>query len=580
MSDNMRTSDGQLLRRVWKYVRVDRYLILMSLFLIPVVMGLGLLQPWLLKLGIDRFILAGNLAGLAELAWWFLGVVLLRYLLESGYTLILAQVGQNTILRLRKSVFEHLLDLPQAFFDRNPAGALLTRATSDIESMGESLSAGVITILLDLLMVTGILLIMFSMNWQLTLALLLVAPPLLWILKVLRDQIRRCFVIIRESLAAVNAYLAERLSGLQIVQLFNHHEASIERFTHLNQTYRDATVRSNVFDAMMYAIVDGVGTICIALMLWVATSGWTTAVSLGLLVAFIDYLQRLLRPLQEFSGKIAIIQRATTALEKILWLLEQPTRESGDKGKKEELQGRVEVEKVRFAYKEGEDVLHGVSWSVNPGEVVALVGSTGCGKTTMVRLLARVYDGYRGSIRLDGQEVAEMDRKVLARSIAMVSQDIQLFPESVSFNIDLGNPSISQQQLKEAADLVHVTPFVCELDDGWTHILREQGANLSVGQGQLLTFARTMAYDPAVVILDEATASIDPETEALVQDAISRILERKTVIVIAHRLSTITSADRILVMDRGRVVEQGNHEELLQLNGRYAELYNKGFAKT
>jgi ATP-binding cassette subfamily B protein len=571
-------SDWQLVKKLWPFARPEILLFAVPALLTPFAMGLALVQPWLLKVAIDDHVTPGKLEGLSALAFAYLGAVVLSYGVHASYQLSLAVAGGRTISRLRQEVFDHLLRLRPAFFDQRPAGALLTRATSDVESLGDALGQGVVTIVLDVMMVVGVLAMMLWFDWRLTLVLCAVAPPLALSLAVCRRALRYYYLRVRETLSNVNAFLTERLSGVRVVQLFNNQKAAHDRFVNLNRQYRDAAVRSNYFDAFMYAVVDGTGSICVALMLWYATSDWLTgAISAGLLVAFVDYLDKLFKPLREFSGKIAVIQRAVAALVKIFGLLDLHEYPSQGRIPKELLTGRFEVRDLVFRYRpEHEDVLKGLSFRVEPGEVVAIVGPTGCGKTTVARLLTRAYDGYSGHILLDGHELSEIDPAVVRNAVNMVRQDVHLFPDTVRFNIDLGDPRISFDQTRAAAELVHAISFIEKQPDGWGHVLKERGSDLSVGQGQLLTFARTMAHDPQVVILDEATASVDSVTEALIQGAIANILSRKTVIVIAHRLSTITAADRILVMDAGKIIERGSHRQLMAQGGRYAGLVASG----
>ncbi len=571
--------DLALLARIWPYAKPDARFYALALACAPLSMGLALVQPLLIKRAIDDHITSGDLDGLMEVAALYLASVVAAFVLQAVYTLAVAWAGQRSIFRLREDIYRHMTGMSAAFFDHRPAGALLTRATSDVESLGETLQGQTVNIVLDVLMVAGVLAAMFSLDWRLTLVLLSISPVVAGVLELCRRQLRRLFTRIRNGVSAVNAFLAERLGGIEVVQLFNHERETLARFDVLNQEVRDATIRSNIWDAFMFAAVDGLGSVCLALMFWYGTSDWIGgAVSAGLLVAFADYLERLFRPIREFSNKMTILQRAAAALEKIFGLLDDEQRiGAGDPAAIPAEAGRVRFVDVRFGYKAGEDVLRGVSLEMEPGQVVALVGATGCGKTTLTRLLNRTYEGYRGSITLDGVELSTIPPEVVREKVVAVQQDLHLFPETVRFNVDLGDERISQADVEEAARLTHADGFVGELPEGWAHRLRERGGNLSQGQAQLLTFARTMAHDPALIVLDEATASIDPVTEQLVQDAIARILARKTVVVVAHRLSTITAADQILVMDRGEVVERGTHEELLAAGGRYAALYEAGF---
>lgn len=573
-----RPTDVQRLGRVLPYLRGDWWLYLLALSAAPASAVMTVAQPWLLKVTIDDYITPGDLPGLQRWALLYLVAVIVAFFFESTYTVTMSYAAMRSITRIRDDVFRHTLTRAQAFFDREPTGRLLTRATSDVEALGETLTAGAITIVQDVVLVIGILCAMFALDARLTLVLMLVGPPLALAVELIRRVLRRLYLRVRTSLADLNAFLAERLSGLRIVQLYSDEARTLELFDRRLFRYRDATVRTNIWDALLYALVDGLSSVTMAMMLWYGSGGLFEGVATaGLLAAFIDYIGKLFQPIREFSSKVAVLQRAGSALEKIFGLLDvDDAITTGDV----RLEGRVDevrLDDVSFAYGSGPDVLHGVSLHVRDGEVVALVGRTGSGKSTISKLLTRAYDGVRGSMRINGQELVELRTDDVRGAVGMVHQDVQLFPGSVRFNLCLG-ATIADDDLWAAIRMVGAERAVQRVG-GLDGRIEHGGRNLSVGEGQLLAFARTMAHDPPMVILDEATASVDSMTEAAIQTATDVILSHKTVLVVAHRLSTITRADRIYVLDGGRVIEHGSHAELLDAGGVYAELFESQFAE-
>ncbi len=577
-----------LLRRFWGFTARHKRWIVFGLAMIPLVAALSTLRPLLLKHAVDVDIAEGDTLGLRLTSMLFLGAVVAEFLCQAVQVYALQRAGHATIRDVRRMVFEHVLRLPARFFDKNAMGSLLTRTTSDVEALSETLSFGVFTILTDIVMIGSILVAMFVLDPLLALITLTVAPVLVILVRYFGGMLRRLQLETRKAQAAQTGFLAEQLSGVTVVQLFGRERSAHGEYARLGERYLHATKLANILDASLYSLMDGISAFAVALLLYFAAPEVALeqgAITLGLLFAFVDYLQRIFVPIREFSGKLATIQRAAASLERIFGLLDEPTEPQPAPDASDPLvgwDGSVRVRDLKFRYKEeGPDVLRGLSFDVAPGEVVAVVGRTGSGKSSLGRVLTRTYDGYRGSIRLrtaGGEvELSDVAPRQLRKHALMVQQDVFLFSDDVGYNVSLGEAGLAKDgaRLEEALQVVQASEIVAGRG-GLDFEVGERGGNLSVGEAQLVAFARVAAREPTLLILDEATASVDSLTERKVQAAIERLLEGRSVIVIAHRLSTVRRADKIVVLDKGTIAEMGPHDVLMNKGGIYADLYRQG----
>lgn len=574
--------DWTIAKRLFRYLKPYKGLVTVALFLTLFVNVLGTLQPKFTQYAIDHFIVPQQTDGFTQFVIAFFLVLLFCYLLEYVQGILLNRVGQRVMFDLRSEIFTKLQHQEISFYDRNPVGRLITRLTSDVDSFNELFTSGVIDVLGDLVKIFAIVIFLFFMDWKLALVSLITVPLLFIATNWFRKHARNGFDMVRTRLAKLNAFLQEHISGAQTVQLFNAERKVQQRFHEINDDYRNANIQTIYYYSIFFPMVDFIGTIGIASIIWFGgwqiltqTSAAGTAITLGTLVAFVQYSNLLYQPIRDLSDKFNVLQAAIVAAFRIFRLLDLPiVIESPAEPKKSgRIAGRIEFENVWFAYKNEDWILKDVSFIVEAGESVALVGHTGSGKTTITNLLMRFYDVQKGRILIDGVDVKEWDLSSLRENFAVVLQDVFLFSGTIKKNIRLGNEDISDERIRWASDEVHASEFIDKLPGGYSFEVKERGAGLSVGQKQLVSFARALAFDPAILVLDEATSSIDTETEQLIQQAVERVLQERTSIVVAHRLSTIQRCDRIVVLHRGELREAGTHQELLTLRGLYWRLY-------
>jgi ATP-binding cassette subfamily B protein len=559
--------DSRLMRRLWEYVAPYRMLVALSLVTLFAAGAVQLVQPYLVKEVIDAFIVKRRTEGLALPAALFLLTLLADFVLGFFQLYVLERTGQNVVYDLRNAVFSHLQRLPSSFFDRTPVGRLMTRVTTDVEAISEAFTSGVVLILADFAKLAGIVVILVAMDAKLALVTFAVIPPMLAVSWWFRVRVRDAYRAMRTAVAKLNASLQEVLSGMRIVQMFRREPLAATEFEALDHEHRTAQMSGVFYESAFSAAAELMGSLTMAAIVWAGGRRlMSDVITFGTLVAFIEYAGRFFRPVQELSQRYTVMQAAMASAERIFSLLDtKPTLVSPTGGFKpaDRPRGEIVFDNVTFGYGDGKPVLRNVSFRVAPGERLAVVGWTGAGKSTLIRLLARLYDVREGRILLDGVDVKDYDLAALRRAIGVVLQDHFLFTGSIAANIALGDPKVSRADVMRAAQAVRADRFIERLPLGFDEPVRERGGNFSVGEKQLLSFARAIAFDPAVLVLDEATASVDPETEGHIQAALDTVLSGRTSIVIAHRLATIRNADRVLVLHHGAIAELGTHDELM-----------------
>ena len=568
--------DRVLMKRLLSYLKPHRLEVTFVALLIMGNMVSKLAGPWLMKIAIDQHIEPGLMEGLGTIAFYMIIALLAQFAFNYFQEYRMQMLGQNVMYDMRRGLFSHLQRLDVQFFDRNPVGRLMTRVMGDVQVLNELFTDGVITIFANFLSVGGIMAMMLYLNWKLALATFTVLPIIFGATMVYQVYSRRAFRDQRRHLARINAFLQENIVGMTTMQLFTQERRSFQKFNERNQDYLRSNLRAVLYFSLFSPMIEVTGSLATAMILWYGGGQiLQNALTFGVLYAFIEYGRQLFWPIRELSEKYTIFQNAMASSERIFDLLDtEPTIVDPVQAKEiQALRGEIEFRNVWFAYKDEDYVLRDVSFQVKPGEKVAIVGHTGAGKTSIINLLCRFYEVNKGQISIDGVDIREMNLEDLRHSIDIVQQNIFMFSDTIEGNINLGKSEITSAQAIAASKEVHLDKFVQKMPEGYATEVKEDGSGLSVGQKQLVSFARALASDPDILILDEATSSVDTETELLIQDALARLMANRTSIVIAHRLSTIQNADKIIVMHRGEIREMGSHNELLQKRGIYYRLY-------
>lgn len=574
--------DWSVLSRLMQFVKPykGRFYLLVALtlligFLTPV-------RPYLVQYTLDHHVASGDYAGMVEIIIWLFVLLGFQAIVQYVHTYLSGRIGQYVIRDIRIKLYEHIINLKLKFFDKTPIGRLVTRTVSDVETLADVFSEGLAAMAGDLLQIVVILAFMFYTDWRLSLVSLSTVPFMLLATYVFKEKIKVAFNDVRNAVSNLNAFVQEHITGMSVVQLFGSEKREYARFQEINKEHRDAHLRSVLYYSVYFPVAEIIAAVGIGLLMWYGARGVIhaeeTGITIGSLTAFIMYIQMFFRPIRMIADRYNTLQMGIVSTSRIINLLddEEYAVKNGSHAPPS-IRGEVKFEHVWFAYNEGNDVLRDVNLDIRPGEKVALVGATGAGKSSIINLLNRFYDINRGSIQVDGVDVRDYALASLRKHIGVVLQDVFLFSDSIRHNITLGSPDVSDEMIWQAADLVGARKFIERLPGGLDYNVMERGATLSVGQRQLISFIRAMVYDPRILVLDEATSSVDSETESMIQEAIDKMMSHRTSIVIAHRLSTIQKADKIIVMEKGEIRERGRHEELLEAKGAYAQLHRMQF---
>jgi ATP-binding cassette subfamily B protein len=575
--------DARLMRRLLKYLRPYRWYVVLGIFLSIVISAMEAVRPYFTKIAVDVDIAHKDKMGLLSTVLIFLAVLVTRGFIQYASAYLTQWIGQRTIYDLRMQIFRHLQNLSLPFYDRNPIGRLITRVTNDVEVLNEMFSSGIVMVFSDVFTIIGIFYFMFTMSWELALVSLSVLPLLFYGTFLFRKKAREAYREVRLQIARINAFMQEHITGMMVDQIFNREKKSFDKFSRVNAVHRDANIKSIFYYAVFYPGVDLIGALSVGLIIWFAGGNILNGVvTLGTVMAFVQFNEMFWRPIRDLSDKYNILQTAMASSERIFQLLDDNTLLPVHPSTQplQQIRGEIEFRDVWFAYNTPSDgahspewVLKNISFHVKPGETVAFVGHTGAGKTSIISLLSRFYEVQKGEILIDGVNVEHVQPEDLRRHIAVVLQDVFLFSGDIKGNINLGDDAIALDRVKAAARVVGAHRFIEQLPGQYDAEVKERGATLSVGQKQLLSFARALAFNPRILVLDEATSSVDTETELLIQAAIKKLLKGRTSIVIAHRLSTIQNADKIIVLHKGEIREMGTHQELLSHDGIYRKLY-------